>query len=383
MSHRLRGATAVVGVGKAGIGHAPGFNSLELMAQASARALADCGLTLADVDGLYVSSVTNAMPTVSAAEYLGIKPRHAAGTFIGGSAFVAGALDAAMALDAGLCDVALIAYGSNQRSAGGRLQVISEQQPYEKDYLPQYPLSSYALTAARHMHEYGTTREQMAAVAVAARQWAQLNPEAFRREPLTIADVVNAPIMAPPLGTKDCCLVTDGAAAAVMVRADRARDMPNAPVYLLGAAAAYSHRQIAQAASLTRTAAAESGPRALAMAGMTVPDIDIVQLYDAFTINPILFLEDLGFCPKGDGGRFVEDGRIAPGGALPVNTNGGGLSCVHPGMYGLFLIVEAVEQLRGGCGARQVAGAETALIHGNGGVFSTQVTAILGTGATL
>ncbi|MDF7774817.1 thiolase [Sphingomonas sp. AOB5] len=379
----LRGKTAVVGVGTAGIGYAPGFNSLELMAQASHEALADCGLTMADVDGLFVSSVTNAMPTVSAAEYFGIHPRHAAGTFIGGSAFVAGALDAMLALEAGLCDVALIAYGSNQRSAGGKLQVISEQQPYEKDYLPQYPLSSYALTAARHMHEYGTTREQMAAVAVAARQWAQLNPDAFRRDPLTIEDVVSAPIMAPPLGTKDCCLVTDGAAAVVMVRADRAKDMPRKPVYLLGAAAAYSHRQIAQAASLTRTAAADSGPRALAMAGLGVGDVDVVQLYDAFTINTILFLEDLGFCPKGEGGRFVENGRIAPGGALPVNTNGGGLSCVHPGMYGLFLIVEAVEQLRGQLGDRQVKGAETALIHGNGGVFSTQVTALLGTEATL
>lgn len=383
MTVSLRGTSAVVGVGTAGIGYAPGFNSLELMAQAVRRALDDCGLHLADVDGLFVSSVTNAMPTVSAAEYLGIHPRYAAGTFIGGSAFVAGALDAMMALETGQCDVALIAYGSNQRSAGGKLQVISEQQPYERDYLPQYPLSSYAMTAARHMHDYGTTREQMAAVAVAARGWAQLNPDAFRREPLSIADVVNAPIMAPPLGTKDCCLVTDGAAAAVLVRADRAKDLKRKPVYMLGAAAAYSHRQIAQAASITTTAAAQSGPRALAMAGMGIPDIDVVQLYDAFTINPILFLEDLGFCPKGEGGRFVEGGRIAPGGSLPVNTNGGGLSCVHPGMYGLFLIVEAVEQLRGSAGARQVAGAEIALVHGNGGVFSTQVTAILGTEATL
>lgn len=383
MSGALRGKAAVVGVATAGIGHSPGFNSLELMAQASAKALADCGLTMADVDGLFVSSVTNAMPTVSAAEYFGIRPRYAAGTFIGGSAFVAGALDAMMALDAGLCDVALIAYGSNQRSAGGKLQVISELQPYERDYYPVYPLTSYGLTAARHMHEYGTTREQMAAVAVAARAWAKLNPEAFRRDDLSIADVVNASLMAPPLGTKDCCLVTDGAAAAVMVRADRARDMPNKPVYLLGAASAYSHRQIAQAESLTRTAAADSGPRALEMAGMGVSDIDVVQLYDAFTINTILFLEDLGFCPKGEGGRFVADGRIAPGGTLPVNTNGGGLSCVHPGMYGLFLIVEAVRQLRGGLGPRQVADAETALIHGNGGVFSTQVTAVLGTESTL
>lgn len=375
----MRGGVAVVGVGKAGMGSAPGFNSLELMAQAVRRALDDSGLSLSDVDGLYVSSTTNAMPTVSAAEYLGIHPRHAAGTFIGGSAFVAGVLDAMLALEAGLCDVALIAYGSNQRSAGGKLHVISEPQPYETDYIPQYPLSSYALAAARHMYEYSTTREQMAEVAVAARAWAMHNPEAFRRAPLSIEDVVNAPLLAPPLGTKDACLVTDGAAALIMVRADRARHLPRKPVYLLGGGAAYSHRQIAQAVSLTETAASMSGPRAFAMAKMTPQDIDVVQLYDAFTINPILFLEDLGFCAKGEGGAFVSGGALAPGGRLPVNTNGGGLSCVHPGLYGLFLIIEAVEQLRGTAPGQQVNGAQTALCHGNGGVFSTQITAIFGT----
>lgn len=379
MAHPLRGSAAVAGVGLAGIGSNPGYNSLELMARAVKTALDDCGLGLNDVDGLFVSSVTNAMPTVSAAEYFGIKPRHAAGTFIGGSAFIAGALDAMLALQAGLCDVAVIAYGSNQRSAGGKLQVISEQQPYEKDYFPQYPLTSYALAAARHMYEYGTTREQLAEVAVSARKWAQLNPVAFRREPLTVEEVLASPLIAPPLSVRDACLVTDGAAAAVLVRADRAKSLRKKPVYLLGASAAYSHRQIAQAESLTTTAAAVSGPRALKMADLSVSDIDVVQLYDAFTINPIMFLEDLGFCPKGEGGRFISGGAIAPGGRLPVNTNGGGLSCVHPGMYGLFLLVEAVEQLRGEAGQRQVQNAQTALVHGNGGVFSTQVTALLGT----
>jgi acetyl-CoA acetyltransferase len=353
------------------------------MAQAVALALADCGLPLSAVDGLFVSSAANAMPTVSAAEYLGIKPRYATGTFMGGSAFVAGALDMMMALDAGLCNVALIAYGSNQRSAGGKLKLLSEPQPFEKDYHPQYPLSSFALAAARHMYEYGTTRAQMASVAVAARQWAQLNPDAVRREPMTIEEVLAAPIIAPPLSTKDCCLVTDGAAALVMTRADRGKHLAKKPIYMLGANSAYSHRQIAQVEKITTTAAAVSGPRALSMAGMSVRDIDVVQLYDAFTINTIMFLEDLGFCPKGEGGRFVESGRIAPGGELPVNTNGGGLSCVHPGMYGLFLLVEAVAQLRGTAGARQVADAQTALVHGNGGVLSTQVTAVLGTEQTL
>ena len=248
---------------------------------------------------------------------------------------------------------------------------------------PQYPLSSYALATARHMYEFGTTRAQLAEVAVAARRWAQLNPRAFRREPLTIDEVLAARIIAPPLSARDACLVTDGAAAAIMVRADRARMLPRAPVYFLGGAAAYSHRQIAQATSIVHTAAAVSGPQALTMADLSITDIDVVGLYDAFTINTIMFLEDLGFCPKGEGGRFVEGGAIAPGGRLAVNTNGGGLSCVHPGMYSLFLILEAVEQLRGAAGARQVPGAQTALVHGNGGVLSTQATAIFGTENTL
>lgn len=379
----LRGSAAVVGVGLAGIGNMAPFTGLELMSQAVMRALADCDLGLADVDGLFTVSGTASMPTVSAAEHLGIRPRYVGGTSMGGSNFVDGALHAMMALHLGLCDVALIAYGSNQRSAGGKLVTLSEPQPWEKDYKPAYPSSSYAMAAARHMHEFGTTREQLAEVAVAARRWAQLNPMAVRREPLTIADVLVSPMFAPPLTVRDSCLLTDGAAAAVMVRADRARSMRHKPVYMLGGAAAYSHRQIAQAKSLTTTVAAESAPRALAMARMGIDDIDVVQLYDAFTINTILFLEDIGFCPKGEGGRFVMDGAIAPGGRLPVNTNGGGLSCVHPGMYGLFLIVESVEQLRGAAGERQIADAEVALVHGNGGVLSTEVTAIFGTETTL
>ncbi|MDR3448606.1 MAG: thiolase [Alphaproteobacteria bacterium] len=383
MTDGLRGKAAVVGVGLSRTGEVRGFNSLELMAEASMNALADCGLSLKDVDGLFVGSTTNAMATVSAAEFLGIRPRYAAGTFIGGAAFVANAIDATMALNAGLCDVALIAYGSNQRTAGGKLVVISEQQPYEMDYKPVYPITSYALAAARHMHQYGTTREHLAEVAVAARQWARLNPRAFRREPLSIDEVLASQIIARPLSKLDCCLVTDGGAAAIMVRSERAKDFPRKPAYFLGGAAETTHRQIAQMPDLTVTGAARSGPRAFEMARLAPADVDVVQLYDAFTINTIMFLEDLGFCPKGEGGRFVSGGNIAPGGSLPVNTNGGGLSCVHPGMYGLFLLVEAIEQLRRCGGDRQVANADVALIHGNGGVLSSQVTAIFGNEATL
>ena len=192
-----------------------------------------------------------------------------------------------------------------------------------------------------------------------------------------------ARMVSDPLSVLDCCLVTDGGGAVILVRADRARDFPKPPIYLLGCAAATWHRQIACLPDLATTAAAESGPRAFAMAGVGPADIDVVELYDAFTINTILFLEDLGFCAKGEGGAFVRDGAIAPGGRLAVNTNGGGLSCCHPGMYGIFTIVEAVRQLRGECGDRQVPGAELALAHGNGGVLSSQITAVLGSAATL
>lgn len=383
MSDRLRGATAVVGMATAGMGESPGSTAMELMAEASAAALADAGLTLADVDGLFVNSSVHSLPIVSAAEYLGIQPRYANGSAIGGSAFEAHCLNAAMALDAGVCDVALIAYGSVQRSAGGKLLSLSEPQPFDDVHRPLFPTSSYALAAARHMHEFGTTREHFAEVAVAARRWAQLNPKAFVRTPLSIGDVMKSRMVSDPLSKLDCCLVTDGGAAVVMTRADRAKSGPHPPVYLLGCAGELSHRQIAQMPDLTTTISRESARRAYEMAKLSPRDIDVVQLYDAFTINTVLFLEDLGFCPKGEGGRFVSGGRIAPGGELPVNTFGGGLSCVHPGMLGLFLIVEAVEQLRGSAGERQIAGAETAIAHGNGGVFSSEVTAIFGTANVL
>jgi acetyl-CoA acetyltransferase len=227
------------------------------------------------------------------------------------------------------------------------------------------------------MHVFGTTRAQLAEVAVAARGWANTNPEAFAKGPLSIEECLDARMISSPLTVRDCCLVTDGAAAIVMTRADRARDLGRPSVPVLGAAAATSWNAISQAPDLTVTAAALSGARAYAMAGVSPADIDVVQLYDAFTINTILFLEDLGFCPKGEGGRFVEGGTIAPGGSLPVNTNGGGLSCCHPGMYGLFAIVEAARQIRGEA-ANQIAGATLALAHGNGGTLSSQATVILG-----
>ncbi len=383
MSAAIRGKTAIVGIGSAGVGEAPGYSAIELLGQASLKAIADAGLKLSDIDAIFAATSSHAFPTLSVAEYLGIRPKFVDGTNIGGSSFELHLLQATLALEAGLCDAALICYGSNQRTAGGRLVSMSEPQWHETPYKPRHPITAYALAASRHMHQYGTTREQLAEVAVSARQWANLNPEAFARGPLSVDDVLAARMVSDPLSAADCCLVTDGGGA---LRGSARRARPR----LAQCAGVLPWRGRSAVASLDRVDARPhrdgglgSAPRAMQMAGVRHADIDLVMLYDAFTINTLLFLEDLGFCAKGEGGPFVQGGRIAPGGELAVNTNGGGLSCVHPGMYGMFLIIEAVTQLRRQGGERQLAKADVALLHGNGGTLSSQVTALLGTGDTL
>ena len=383
MTHPLRGKMAVAGIGSAGIGEAPGWQPLELMGAAAVNALSDAGLTLADVDGLCATTGSHYFATMSAAEYLGIKPRFTSCDMNGGSSFMSQVLQAAMAIEMGLCDVMLICYGSNARTNGGNHAGLIETPEWEQKYKPRIPVSGYAMAAARHMHQYGTTRSQLADVVVSARQWGAMNPEAFVQKPITREEVLEARLISEPLSLLDCCLVTDGAAAMVLVSAERAKDLKQKPVYMLGTAGAMWHRQIDQMPDLTVTAASESGPRAYEMAGVSPQDVDVIQLYDAFSINVILFLEDLGFCPKGEGGRFVADGNIGPGGGRPVNTNGGGLSCVHPGMYGLFCMLEAVKQLRGEAGDRQLNNPEIALAHGNGGTLSSQFTTIFGTETAL
>jgi len=380
MSDFPRGRTAIVGAATFGQGKAPGYEASDLAAIASTMALEDAGLSLTDIDGLFFCHPTDTMGGLSFAQYLGIRPKATDNNRTGGSAFQTYVEHAAYLLDAGAIDCALIAYGSNQATAAGKLVSTVQPMRYEAPYRPLNPVSSYALAAARYMHQYGATREQLGEVALAARKWAMLNPEAFKRDALTMDDYLASRMVSDPLSVLDCCLVTDGAAAVVMTRADRARDLKRSPIKVMGAAAETHHREIGWLEDLTVTAAARSGARAYRRAGLEPADIDVVQVYDAFTINTILFLEDLGFCPKGEGARFVQDGRIAPGGALPVNTNGGGLSCCHPGMYGLFPIVEAVRQLRGEAGDRQVADARFAIAHGNGGVLSSQATVILGAG---
>ncbi|ARP84940.1 hypothetical protein CAL13_00900 [Bordetella genomosp. 9] len=379
-----RGAVAIVGAAESDLGKvAPGLGPLDLMAQAVGRALDDCGLTLGDVDGVFATTSQSRMPTLALCETLGIQPRHHDGTNIGGASFLSMVARAHAAIEAGLCQVAVIAYGSTQRSMGRANVAAPDPNPHEAPYRPLYTASSYALAASRHMHVYGTTREQLAEVAVAARQWALRNPAAWEKKPLTVAEVLASPMISDPLTLRDCCLVTDGGGALVLTGSDRARDLRRPPAYVLGHGEALSHYSISAMPDLTATAAARSGALAYRMAGLAPQDMDVLQLYDAFTITTLLFLEDLGFCPKGEGGRFVQGGRIAPGGALAVNTSGGGLSYCHPGMYGIFALIEAVRQLRGECGARQVAGCRTALVHGNGGTLSSQSTVVLGNAAAL
>src|SRR5690242_11926464 len=353
------------------------------MAQGIARALDDCGLALKDVDGLLCAATQSRTSGLSLSEYLGTSPAFIDSTILGGSSFMFHVGHALAAIQLGMCEIAVIAYGSTQRSIGRRQASVREVNPYETPYRPFLPSTAYALAASRHMHQFGTTREQLAEVAVAARQWALLNPAAWEKKPLSIPEVLAARMVSYPLTVRDICLVTDGGGAIILTTPERARSLKKPPVYVLGCGSAITHANISSMPDLTVTGALASGREAYAMAGLTAKDIDVVELYDAFTINPILFLEDLGFCPKGEGGRFVEGGHLAPGGGLPVNTNGGGLSYCHPGMYGLLVLIEATRQLRGECGARQVADCDTAIAHGNGGVLSSQSTVILGTQATL
>jgi acetyl-CoA acetyltransferase len=389
MSDRtLRGLTAIVGVAD----DVSPTGELErhgrrLEAAMVSEALADAGLTLADVDGICYAGMATGL-----AEYLGVHPRYVDGTMVGGSSYELHLEHAAAAIAAGLCDVVVSVYAATPRSdrrrgAGGQRGGPAFGGPnpmaeWEMPYGLAMPMGAYALAASRHMACYGTTSEQLAQIAVDTRRWAAMNPRARFRDPITIADVLASPMQASPLHLLDCCLVTDGAGAFVVTSAERARDLAKPPIYVLGAATCGDHQMISQMPDLTTTAGARSGPSAFEMAGVKADDVDLLMAYDSFTITALLHLEDLGFCPKGEGGRFVEDGKLGPGGSLPTNTNGGGLSYTHPGQYGMFLLVEAVRQLRGECASRQVTDPQIAVAHGSGGVLSTMGTIVLGTGST-
>lgn len=377
----IRGKIAIVGIAEVDTFQTHGRSPAGLAAAASKRALDEAGLSLSDVDGLFTTSSYYSMPSLTMSEYLGIKPRFADSTALGGCSFIAHLGHAAAAIEAGLCDVALVCYGSTQRSDRGKLVSNAEWLAYEQPYGLLHPVGSFGLIAQRHMAQYGTTSEQLAQAAVSARNWALLNPDAPYPKPLTVDDVLSSTPIASPLHKLDCCLVTDGGAAAVLTSAARARDLAKPPVYLLGTGEASNHRNISQMPDLTTTEAARSAERAMHMAGVTHADIDTAHVYDAFTISLLILLEDLGFCAKGEGGPYIADGNTAPGGSLALNTNGGGLSYTHPGMLGLFLITEAVRQLRGEAGARQKPNAAVSLVHGMGLTLAAHATAVLGSEA--
>jgi acetyl-CoA acetyltransferase len=394
----LRAQAAIVGVAEA----ASPSGVLDLRGRALEAAmvrdaLADAGLTLADVDG-----VACAGQAAGLAEVLGIRPRYLDGTQVGGSSYELHVAHAAAAIAAGLCEVVVGVYAATPRGDRARRSARAAAgggertgpmpgafggpppggQEWEAPYGLRTPMGAYALAASRHMACYGTTSEQLAQIAVETRRWAGLNPNARYRDPITIDDVLASPMQASPLHLLDCCLVTDGAGAFVMTSASRAADLPKAPVLVLGVGSCSDHAQsMTQMPDLTTTAGAVSGPAAFAMAGVKPAEVDVLMGYDSFTITALLHLEDLGFCPKGEGGPFVADGGIGVGG-LAMNTNGGGLSYTHPGMYGMFLLVEAVRQLRGEAGARQVPDATVAVAHGSGGLLSTMGTVVLGTEVT-
>jgi acetyl-CoA acetyltransferase len=374
-------------VSETAVGRAPGVGSFQMYVDAVLGSLDDAGLSSRDVDVL-VTSNSRTDPRLyhadSVAEYIGIRPETCYTLQTGGATTI-GALKHVIALiAAGIARVAVIAAADNLATGmATNAAMASMGEGAHPDY--EHPLGTtipalYALLASRHMHEFGTTRRQMAAVAVAARRHAVLNDHASPTQQLTIDDVLSAPPIAAPFHRHDCALISDGGGAIVVVARELCADLPHPPVSVLGAGEARGWSHITASDSLVSTAAVESAAIAFDMAGVSHTEIDFATVYDAFTILPIILLEDLGFCAKGEGGPFVEDGRIALGGALPINTHGGLLSHAHPGRSGAMLgLVEAAVQLRGAAGRRQVPDASIGLVHAEGGIASCHGTAILGT----
>ncbi|GAB2895704.1 thiolase C-terminal domain-containing protein [Paralcaligenes ginsengisoli] len=380
----------IAGVGESTVGRVPHLDSLGLQRMAALAALEDAGLTLADIDGLLTTPIRVenwAMPCGVVSESLGLHPRYLATLDVAGASGVAMAHHAAMAVATGQCETVLCVAGQNMlsfSSRGAAVQKLADagwaHPEFEAPYGPLIP-TLYALVAQRHMHEYGTTLEQMAEVAVTLRGHAALNPNAHKKDLLSIADVMQSRTITSPLRMLDCALVSDGAAAFIVTTPERARDLRQPAAKLLGHGYGHSHTYIGDYKNITTTGAVQSGRDAFDMAGLTPSDIDVAELYDCFTITVIVELEDLGFCAKGEGGHYVENGGIALGGKLPVTTHGGLLSAGHPGLSGgMFHLLEGVRQVRNQAGARQVPGAEVALVHGNGGIVGLHSTLIIAKG---
>ena len=382
----LRGKTALVGSAETRVGKIPDMGPTELCVDAALRALADAGIGKDRIDGL-VTCNSFARPHLyhaeMIAEYMQIFPRYCVTTAAGGGTTLSALQNAALAIINGICDTVLVTMADSLRTGMTRAQAMAIQSStghpeFEIPYGPTVP-AYYALIATAHMKRYGTTQAHFAGVAVSGRAHAARNPNAEMRKPITVEDVLGSRMIADPLHLLDCSLVSDGGAAVILTSAERAGDFPHPPIYLLGAGEGHGHEHISAARTLTTSAAVESGRRAFAMAGLGPADMDFAQIYDCFTPVVLIELEDLGFCAKGESGDFVAEGNTLPGGPVPMNTNGGLLSCCHPGNPGsMFALTEAIWQLRHAAGERQVVGAESALVHGQGGIMSSHATLVLG-----
>ena len=368
-----RSSVAVVGAAETTrLGVIPDMSVIQLHADAALNTIADAGIRMQDIDGIATAGES---PT-SLAHYLGITPTWVDGSSVGGCSFMLHVRHAAAAINAGLCSTVLITHGESGKSrvgAGGRFgggggASLSGQ--FEAPYGPVGPPTMFTLPVLRYMKDYGMTHEQLAMVAVVQREWAGMNPRASFREPITVDDVLNSRMIAYPFHLLECCLVTDGGGALLMVSADRAKDFPNKPVYVLGTGESVETPMVSQMADYTSSRAFRvAGSGAMHEAGITHSDVDHMMIYDAFAHLPIYGLEDLGFCKPGEAAQFIWERNTAPGGRLPLNTNGGGLSFMHSGMYGMYALQESVRQLRG-TAAAQVAGAKISLCLGVGGMFA-------------
>ena len=390
-SRSLRGQVAIVGVGQSPSGRVPGRSPLDLTADATLKALADANMNKSAIDGVLTGNAFASSFhrfSIALSEYLNIQPSYSNTLQVSGATAGAAVNTAAAAIHAGLAETVLVACGDSLLTGmtpdmAIRAMTESRDQQYEMPFgIPV--ANTFAMTAHRHMKEYGTTAEQFAQVAVTFREHARRTPGAQKTEPITIDDVLHSKMVTTPYHKLDCSLISDGAVALILTSAEKAKEYTQHPVYILGGGEYYSHEHIFLMPTLTQTGAVESAKKAYQMAGITVNDIDVAGIYDCFTGTVIMMLEDLGFCKKGEGGAFVESGEITYGGKIPTNTHGGMLSYAHPGIPAAwFHFAEVVRQLRGACGERQVAGAELGLVHTLGAGFSTQASTVLGTENTL
>lgn len=377
-----RSGIAIVGAAESAEIGTVDRSALGLATDAARRALADCGLRPADVDGVAMAGLAPYLPTL-VAHSLGIEARWVDATMVGGCSNLVHLHHAAAAIRSGHCDVVLVVHGESGRShlgaAGFRPGPDSWSGQFELPFGTAGPMTLLTLGALRFLHDRGLDRSALARVVVAQRGWAARNPRALRRDPITIDEVLDAPVVAYPFTRPMCCVTTDAGGAVVVTSAERARDLPRPPVWVLGTGEASGSALASQMPDLTSSDAfRRSGAAAFAAAGIRPADVDHAMLYDATAHLPLMALEDLGLVARGESGAFVADGHTAIGGSLPVNTSGGGLSYTHSGMYGIYALLESVRQLRGEAAA-PVEGVRTSLTHAIGGMFQAAATTICST----